>query len=192
MEPKKPPQVGKNIQKIRKNHKMTLDVLAEKSGVSKAMLSQIESEKVNPTIATIWKIAQGLDVEINALFSGQEEMLRKFEISRKNDITKLDTDENNVHIRVFSPISMAEDLEMYMFILEPKKAHYSAPHAPRTEEFLTILEGRCRVTAGSKTEILEEGDFIYYHADIEHSLENLSEGETKIYMVVRFKKSSWE
>ena len=82
MEPGNPPQIGRNIQKIRKKHGMTLDILSEKSGVSKAMLSQIESEKVNPTIATVWKIAQGLDVDISSLLTGQDELLRKFQVSR--------------------------------------------------------------------------------------------------------------
>ena len=67
MEPAKPPLIGKNIQKLRKARGLTLDVLSERSGVSKAMLSQIEQEKANPTVATVWKIAQGLDAEINSL-----------------------------------------------------------------------------------------------------------------------------
>ena len=53
-----PPMIGKNIQRIRNSRKLTLNVLSERSGVSKAMLSQIESDKVNPTVATVWKIAQ--------------------------------------------------------------------------------------------------------------------------------------
>ena len=53
-----PPMIGKNIQRIRSARKLTLNVLSERSGVSKAMLSQIESDKVNPTVATVWKIAR--------------------------------------------------------------------------------------------------------------------------------------
>ncbi len=59
MKPAPPPQIGSNIQRIRKEQGLTLEVLAERSGVSKAMLSQIESDKVNPTVLTIWKIALG-------------------------------------------------------------------------------------------------------------------------------------
>lgn len=192
MEPKKPPQIGGNIQKIRKKHNMTLDILSEKSGVSKAMLSQIESEKVNPTIATIWKIAQGLDVDISSLLTGHDELLRKFNVSREKEITRLDTTEEGVHIKVLSPITMAEDLEMYLLIFQPKGVLSSSPHTLRTEEFLTILSGSVRVTVGENMTELHNGDFIQYHADIEHIIENSGENEAKVYMVVRFLKKQWE
>ena len=192
MEPGNPPQIGRNIQKIRKKHGMTLDMLSEKSGVSKAMLSQIESEKVNPTIATVWKIAQGLDVDISSLLTGQDELLRKFQVSREKEITRLDTDEEGVHIKVLSPITMAEDLEMYMLTFQPGTVLNSTPHILRTEEFLTVLSGRVRVTAGENSAELGEGDFIRYHVDIDHSIENFGKKEAVVYMVVRFQKAQWE
>ena len=67
MKPAPPPQIGTNIQRIRKEQELTLEALAERSGVSKAMLSQIESDKVNPTVLTIYKIARGLEVELDAI-----------------------------------------------------------------------------------------------------------------------------
>lgn len=71
-----PPMIGKNIQRIRSARKLTLNVLSERSGVSKAMLSQIESDKVNPTVATVWKIARGLNVELNDLLEADDEPKR--------------------------------------------------------------------------------------------------------------------
>ncbi len=192
MEAVKPPSVGENIQRLRKQQKLTLEVLSEKSGVSKAMLSQIESAKVNPTVATIWKIARGLGVEIHALLKGSGESMRRFEVNRKESITILDTDEEGVHVKVLSPISMAEDLEMYSLTLKSKGVLRSAPHYPRTEEFLTVLEGKVRVTAGANKADLGEGDFIMYHCDIEHAIENLGGREAKLFLVVRFNKSQWD
>ena len=88
MKPAQPPLIGSNIQAIRKRQKLTLDMLSEKSGVSKAMLSQIESEKVNPTVATVWKIAQGLEVDINTLLKGGHEPARKFTVTRRDKETQ--------------------------------------------------------------------------------------------------------
>lgn len=191
MEPARPPLIGGNIQAIRKGRNLTLDMLSEKSGVSKAMLSQIESEKVNPTVATVWKIAQGLEVDINALLKGGPEPARKFTVTRREKVTILDTDEEGLHIRVLSPISMVEDLEMYLLTFQPGGALHSSPHFPQTEEFLTILRGSVRVTAGDNVTELEEGDFISYHCDVDHSIENLSPGEAVVHMVVRFHKRQW-
>tara|TARA_B100000614_G_scaffold256104_1_gene274144 strand:- start:1661 stop:2245 length:585 start_codon:yes stop_codon:yes gene_type:complete len=185
-----PPLIGANIRRIRRENGLTLDVLAERSGVSKAMLSQIEAEKVNPTVATVWKIAQGLNVEINGLLAGSEGPVRKFHLTRRDNITVLDTDEEGLHIRVLTPVQMVEDLEMYLLTFAPGGALRSAPHFPHTEEFLTVIDGQIRVRAGDRDATLEEGDFIRYQCDVEHDIENLGGGPAVVHMVVRFHKRS--
>ncbi|NOY07605.1 MAG: helix-turn-helix domain-containing protein [Spirochaetes bacterium] len=192
MEPKKPPCVGKNIQKIRKQQQITLSVLAERSGVSKAMLSQIESQKVNPTIATIWKIARGLEVELDTLLKVDTGKVRKFIITGRENTTTLDTTEKGPHIRVLSPISMAEDLEIYLITFEPDTVLTSNAHEAGTEEYLTILKGSIKVSAGGKTAELKKEDFIIYSCDTEHTIANTSESEAQIHMIVRFRKKQWE
>ncbi len=186
MKPVEPPPIGRNVQTARKKQSLTLDMLSEKSGVSKAMLSQIESGKVNPTVATVWKIAQGLQVEINSLLEGGAAPHRIFTATRHKSITSLDTDEEGLHIKVLTPISMVEDLEMYLLTFKPGGALHSAAHFPRTEEFLTVIRGRVRVSAGDNSSDLREGDFIRYHCDVTHSIENVGRGDAHVHMVVRF------
>ncbi len=182
----RPPKIGKNIQQLRNSQGFTLNVLSERSGVSKAMLSQIESDKVNPTVATVWKIAQGLGVEIHSLLAGDTEPQRKFRINRYENITTLDTDDEGVHIHVLSPLSMVEDLEMYILTIAPGASLSSDAHFPKTEEFLSVIKGEVRVRAGSNTGDLKKGDFISYHCDIEHSIENIGKSEAKVHLVVRY------
>jgi transcriptional regulator with XRE-family HTH domain len=182
----KPPSIGKNVKQERSGQKLSLDELSIASGVSKAMLSQIESGKVNPTVATMWKIAHGLGVEFNVLMKGEGEKIRRFDINRKEDITTLDTDEEGAHIKVLSPVTMAEDLELYLLTFAPAGALHSQAHYSGTEEYLTVLAGRVKVSVGDKTTILNEGDVLIYQCDIEHSIENLADIEAKIYLVVRF------
>ena len=181
-----PPAVGVNVKRQRLEKKMSLDKLAVASGVSKAMLSQIESAKVNPTIATMWKIAHALKVDFNLLLKGKGDKVRKFEVNRYEDLTTLDADEKGVHINVLSPITMAEDLEMYILTFQPGSVLSSSPHYPDTEEFLTVLEGEVEVTAGRNSTILNKGDVLIYQCDINHSIKNLSQSESKVYLVVRF------
>ncbi len=192
MEHPKPPCVGKNIQKIRKQQQITLSVLAERSGVSKAMLSQIESEKVNPTIATIWKIARGLEVDLDTLLKGDSEKAKKFFVIRDNETTTLDTSEKGPHLRVLSPISMAEDLEVYLLTFDPGTKLESTPHAPGTEEYLTVIEGEIYVETANKSTTLHKGDFIIYNCDVDHTIENKTDKRSIVHMIVRFPKHSWE
>lgn len=183
-----PPMIGSNIREIRKEEGLTLEVLAERSGVSKAMLSQIEAEKVNPTVATVWKIAQGLGVEINRLLRGGGAAVRKFHVTTRDDIMALDTDEEGLHISVLTPVQLVEDLEMYLLTFAQGGALRSRAHFPRTEEFLTVIHGSIRVRAGDRDATLTEGDFIRYQCDVEHDIENIAPGESVVHMVVRFHK----
>ncbi len=192
MKNEKPPLIGKNILKIRNKQNITLNVLAERSGVSKAMLSQIESNKVNPTVATVWKIAQGLGVEINELLKGSPEPARIFTVSKSHDIVSLNTDEVGLHISVLSPLSMVEDLEMYMLTFKPEGSLVSEPHFPKTEEYITVIEGSVLVKARENISDLHKGDFLRYHCDVEHSIENTGNSEAIVHMVVRFSKRHWE
>ena len=67
------PPVGENLKQERMKHHLSLGELAKASGISKAMLSQIESGKVNPTLVTIWKAAHALSIDVSVLIrEGQE------------------------------------------------------------------------------------------------------------------------
>lgn len=188
MEPISEPLVGRNIKIIRKQQNLTLGVLSEKSGVSKTMLSQIEAEKVNPTVAMIWKIAQGLGVDITELLKGSGEPPRKFNITKKDTITILNTETDSVQLHVLSPLSLVEDLEMYLLTFKSGGRLVSKPHFPRTEEFITVLGGSIEVTAGEHTALLTKGDFLSYHCDVNHEIRNVGAGDAEIHMVVRFNK----
>jgi transcriptional regulator with XRE-family HTH domain len=182
----KPPMIGKNIQKLRTARNLTLNVLSERSGVSKAMLSQIETDKVNPTLATVWKIARGLSVDLHDLLDSNAIPKRKFAVNRNEAIKILDTDEHGVTIKVFSPLEMAGDLEIYMLSFDPKTTLESEPHFPGTEEFLTVIKGSVKVTAGENSTELHKGDFLAYHADIAHTIANESASQAIVSMVVRY------
>ena len=180
------PAVGANVRKERQNRKLSLEALAAQSRVSKAMLSQIESGKVNPTIMTVWKIAQALKVDFNVLLKGEGDKVRKFIISRHGDLPLLDTENDGVKISVLTPLSQAEDLELYLVTLKPGAALSSHAHYEGTEEYLTILSGEVAVDAGKKNTVLQTGDVLIYQCDIDHSITNRSKTEARIHMVVRF------
>ncbi len=180
------PAVGKNMHKERRRQQLSLEALAAGSGVSKAMLSQIESGKVNPTVATLWKIAHALGVEFETLLQGEGGRAKRFELNSAERITSFTTDRSGTVFRVLSPIRMAEDLEMYLVTLQPGAEHRSQPHQDGSEEFLTMLSGEVKVTAGRNQAVLRKGDFLSYQSDVEHSISNTSGQPAELYMIVRF------
>ena len=63
-------QLGRAVLKLRKAQNLSLSELSEQSGVAKSIISQIERNETNPTLATIWRLAQALDVSIERVLQG--------------------------------------------------------------------------------------------------------------------------
>lgn len=203
------PDVASRIRSIRKMKGLSLDELAMKSLVSKSMISQIEGNKTNPTLAMIWKIAKGLDTTVQNLIQpkqdaaidgaslhthstgephedgGTTEIL--FEYTRKENFTQITADKPGVHFRVLTPAEQSEDLEIYRISIQPGAILDSQPHLGGTEEYLTLLKGRLRVIAEDNSSEMNSGDFIMYHADIPHSMENIGDESAEVHLVVRFR-----
>ena len=185
--------IGEIIKEIRKDKQMTLKILSEKSGVSKAMLSQIESAKVNPTISTVWKISNGLDVEINDLTRVVSIKTRNFTLTKSADIIIADPleGEEGVQIKDLTSIDdTIEDMELYLMTFEKGKKLNSEPHFKGAKEFLTLLEGTVTVTAGKNVIQMNNGDFLSYHSDIEHSIENTGEKKAVLHLVLQYNKKT--
>jgi len=184
MNKKQPPAIGKNIANYRKQKGMSMDELAKRSGVSKSMLSQIEQEKTNPTVVTVWKIANALNIPVEYLLKARS--VSQIEVVRRDDAPVFYSEDHSCLIRVNSPVHTIDTLELYDLTFKPRGKLHSEPHFPNAEEFLTVITGKFKVTAGESSAILNEGDTGRYKADREHIIENLTDQEAKAYLVVWF------
>ncbi len=180
------PAIGANLHRERKRQQLSLDELSASSHVSKAMLSQIEGGKVNPTVAVLWKIIHALGVDFDVLLRSGSEDKRRFEVNRGNQITSLMTQQSGTLFRVISPVSMANELEFYHVTQEPGCIHHSAGHLPGSEELIAVLKGRIIVKAGNNEAELQKGDFLAFEADLPHSISTTSAGKSEFQMVVRY------
>lgn len=186
MSMREPPMVGRNIFNQRKLKNISLDELAKRSGVSKSMLSQIEQEKVNPTVITVWKISRALGVRVEDLLESESNGI--IEVIRSDDAPVIYSDDKLCKIRINSPIHMTDNLELYQITLLPGGKNVSMPHFPKAEEFLTVIDGKIKITSGNNTTILQKGDTGRYMADTNHTIENISETTSEAYLTVWFPK----
>ena len=83
------PQIGPYLKQFRKRNGKTLDDLAKGSGVSKSMLSQIERNQANPTVAVVWRLANALGVPLADLLGGERPVAPGLESNgdARNDAT---------------------------------------------------------------------------------------------------------
>ena len=181
-----PPQIGANIMHYRKINNISLNELSKRSGVSKSMLSQIEQEKTNPTVITVWKIARSLGIAMEELIESKENA--SIEVLRCNDTPVIYSEDKLCTIKINSPIHMTDNLELYHMRLKPGGKNSSMAHFANAEEFLTVISGQLKITAGSHSSVLNTGDTARYRADQEHCIENIVDQDTEAYLVVWFPK----
>lgn len=178
-----PPRVGEQIQRLRSERKMTLDDLSRAAGVSKSMLSEIERDKANPTIAVAWRLTNALGVSLDSLFAPQKAP-EPIAVSGPHEIPTLSGHDARYQLRVWGPIDLAGKFEWYELTLQPGGALVSSAHEPGTREHLTVLHGAIDVEAAGTTKRLKVADTARYVADEPHAIRNAGKGEAKALLVV--------
>ena len=178
-----PPRVGEQIQRLRSERKMTLDDLSRAAGVSKSMLSEIERDKANPTIAVAWRLTNALGVSLDSLFAPQKAP-EPIAVSGPHEIPTLSGHDARYQLRVWGPIDLAGKFEWYELTLQPGGALVSSAHEPGTREHLTVLHGAIHIEAAGTTKRLKVADTARYVADEPHAIRNAGKGEAKALLVV--------
>lgn len=178
-----PPRVGEQIQRLRAERRMTLDDLSRAAGVSKSMLSEIERDKANPTIAVAWRLTNALGVSLDSLFAPQKAP-EAIAVSGPHDIPTLSGHEAKYQLRVWGPIELAGKFEWYELTLQAGGALVSNAHEPGTREHLTVLQGSIEIEAAGTTKRLKAADTARYVADEPHAIRNAGKGEAKALLVV--------
>ena len=189
--PETPPQdqvsVGDRIKKIRQNKKLTLADLAEKTGFSPALLSQLENHLISPPIGTLIRLAKGLEVALGELIFGRGE--KDFTIVGQNErrVVSRYASRGGVSYgymyEALSPEFKGGHMVPFMVTLEPVDTP-NKPSSHEGEEFIMVLEGEMELTLGEFREILTPGDCVYYHSSITHLVTCTKGRQTRILAVI--------
>lgn len=177
--------ISENIKKIRKERKLSLDNVSELTSVSKSMLGQIERGESSPTIATLWKIATGLRISFTSLV---EEPVTGTKVIKKEEISPLLNDEGRFRLYPVFPYEEGRGFEMLYIEMDEGVSSVSVPHADGTEEFVIVYEGILSLTVDEEEYIIESGNSIRYMADKTHTYKNAYEGQTRICMLIYYRK----
>lgn len=177
--------LGRNLRRLRTSQGHSLERLAKQSGVSRAMLGQIETGKSVPTIALLWKVASALHVPFANLL--QTEAPRGPKVLRRSDAKLLTSSQGQFTSRALFPFDGSHQVEFYELIIGPLHREAAEPHAPGTRENLFVAKGVVEITVGlDKPQTLTEGDAILFDADVPHVYKNLVSGEAVLYLVMTY------
>ena len=150
------------------------------------MLSQIEREQANPTLAVTLRIARAFGMGLGELLQ-MPEAASDVMVIRANDHTYHYRSDKEYRIRTLSPLNLEKDVEFYEVQLATGGALRSAPHFEGTREFLTVQKGEAKVESGGDAEELRPGDSASYRADVPHAIINTGKTEAVIYLVVIYR-----
>jgi transcriptional regulator with XRE-family HTH domain len=184
-------QLGKTIQRLRKNYNLSLSELAEQSGVAKSIISQIERNETNPTLATIWRLSQALDISIERFLvdSDDEPVIEKIS---KGDTPILLSDDGKVRLAIIGWLKTVEWLQWYDVHAEAGGVLDSDSHQRGSVECLSVLSGVFEVEVGGEKETVRAGETLRYRCDRQHVVRCIGDEPGHATMVVILKAAVME
>jgi len=175
---------GEKIRKIREKKGVTLKDIAAKIGVSESLLSQIERNRVSPSIDTLFAIADVLDVDYEYLFKDLHRK-RAVCIVRKSDARSVET--NGVRYTQLSMVKNFNEkhaIEAYVIEIEPGRARGSEDYGHPGMEFGFVLEGRGKLYYGGDEYELRKGDSVSFASDTPHLIKNTGRSLFKALWII--------
>jgi transcriptional regulator with XRE-family HTH domain len=176
-------RLGERVRALRRERGWTLEMLAERSGVSRAMISKLERGEKNPTLVVAAKVAEGLGVSLSQLV-GVEEKRKVVVVPRERRMTMRDP-ETGFERQLLSPSFGGRGVEFIRNVVPAGSTSGEFPPRRRgVEEYVVVERGRLRAVLGGEEYFLDEGDAACFEADVAHRFDNAGEGECSYYLVI--------
>jgi transcriptional regulator with XRE-family HTH domain len=171
-------KLGEKIRGLRQAKRYTLSHVAEKTGLSIALLSQIENNAVSPPVATLLRIAKGLDVNIGFFFregesKDQAVVVRKDERKRAFRRMHAQHQDGGYLFEALAYKKNSKHMEPFLVEFEPRAKEDISFLNHRGEEFLFLFRGRLAFHYKQEEIVLEAGDSLYFDSGVPHSFRAL-------------------
>ncbi len=163
-------RTGRAVKRQREAARLSLRMLAERSGVSSSMISDIERGAKSPTVTTLVRLAQALGISAAALVDAGTPQASRIRITRHGDAA---AGEQPAPWESLGPSMPGSRIDFVRYQIPPATVlGPSAPHAPGTVEHVHVATGTIRVTVGEETADLSTGDSCSCRTDVPHGVEN--------------------
>ena len=161
--------IAANLKKLRTERNLSLGQLADISGLSKVMLSQIEKGEGNPTINTIWKIANGLKVPYTKLI---DEVKNDTVVLRKSDCIEQTGEAPSYRVFCYFKTTPTRNFELFHVELDPHSSNDSIGHSEKSQEYVFVTSGELLLKTADSDYVLQKGDSIFFDPSIHHTYIN--------------------
>ncbi|CAD7358742.1 MULTISPECIES: helix-turn-helix domain-containing protein [Staphylococcus] len=175
--------VAENLQHYRQIHRLSLDKVAQMTGISKTMISQIEKGTGNPSINTLWKLANGLHIPLTSLISQDN---KHIQIIDKADIKPIYNEDHSVVVYPYFPYDHAHAFEMFCMRIEAGGVLESEAHQDGAKEFIIVNEGTLTLTVGATHYEIQAAQAISFNANTNHVYENKTDAQLRVTATIQY------
>lgn len=166
-------KIGEEIKRLRKKKGLNISDLAEKANLSAGMISQVERDMVSPSIVTLWKITQALDVSVGYFFD-EDSDVNMNPVVRRDKRKKISVSSHNALYELLSP-DLNRKIEFLYITINPGDSSTDDLVTHEGEEGGIVIKGRLKILMEDREYILEEGDSIYFDSTIPHRYVNIGD-----------------
>jgi transcriptional regulator with XRE-family HTH domain len=178
------PAFGNRVHALRDAMGLSLRDLAERSGVSAPMLSQVERQETSPTLSVAAKIAAGLDLTLSQLLRLDEG--EHVTISRAGKRRRFER--GGHRFEELTPPLPGQRADVSLHTLKPGAATGGSDdppmHEPGSRETAVVLVGTLALVVDGSRHELRSGDSVTFDADLPHHFENEGEEPTRFLAVI--------
>ncbi|MCK6255931.1 XRE family transcriptional regulator [Fictibacillus sp. KIGAM418] len=175
--------IGRRLKAMRGQRNWSLEKTANATGVSKPMLSQIERGESNPTVSTLWKIANGLGVSFSSFLEEDQPAIKKVNTA---DVEPIADKDGTFLVRPLFPMEPGKSFEIYSVELLPGCHYTSESHGDGVEEYILVEKGCLSLTVHQNYFNLSAGENIRFAADYVHVYENQENDPVRITMMIYY------
>lgn len=186
MKPVSPVDTAKLLKSIRHDLGWSLDKAADRTGVSKAMLGQIERGESTPTVATLWKIATGLRVPMTALLEQARDESDILLLRDANSLRVRPSEEGMQRALLF-PYEARFGFELYELTFAPGFESISEPHDIGVVEHVTVQHGEVELLVEEEWRPLKQGQSLRFPADRRHGYRNRTRNEAVVMDIIHYR-----
>lgn len=174
-------RIASTLKTLRKERGWSLDKAAQETGVSKAMLGQIERAESSPTISTLWKIASGFKVPFSLFIADREP-----DNNAPGKTKTIHPSDNKIKVLPLFPFDEKLKCEIFLIELLPGCEHISLPHQTNVIEHVLVVEGTMELFLNSKWKLLTKGQGLRFDACQPHGYRNFSKKSATIYDIIHY------
>jgi quercetin dioxygenase-like cupin family protein len=160
--------------------KLSIKQLAERTGLTSGFISQIERSQTEPSITSLRKLSEALDVAVFYFFI---EEVNNNCVVRKNERQKLRFRDSHLAYELLSP-DLNRQMEMFYATLEPNASTSEELMNHNGEEVILVLKGKMGIQIGDDSYELDEGDSIYYFATVPHRIVNIGDEDLEFVSTI--------